>query len=84
MNRVTGVLEEYLANQKVPDGSNGPWLVGGKMSYADLAFINWQVAAEAVFNRQGFNADEYPYVKAWLGRMMSIEAVKRGLGKSET
>jgi len=31
--RVTGVLETHLSQQ--PAGQDGPWLVGGKMSYAD-------------------------------------------------
>jgi len=31
--RVTGVLETHLSKQ--PAGQDGPWLVGGKMSYAD-------------------------------------------------
>jgi glutathione S-transferase len=33
MARVTSVLEGHLAKQ--PAGEDGPWLVGGKMSYAD-------------------------------------------------
>ncbi|KAF2205773.1 thioredoxin-like protein [Delitschia confertaspora ATCC 74209] len=34
-----GVLEGHLANQDLTSG--GPWLVGGKCSYAGLAFIPW-------------------------------------------
>ena len=77
INRVTGVLEGWLGKQDV--GSDGPWLVGGRLSYADLAFVNWQVGAYAVFKGEGYEVDEYPYVKAWLGRMTAREAVKKAL-----
>lgn len=42
INRVTAVLEKVLAEQKVAPDSDGPWLVGGKYSFADIAFISYQ------------------------------------------
>ncbi|KND87256.1 hypothetical protein TOPH_08086 [Tolypocladium ophioglossoides CBS 100239] len=42
INRVTAVLEKILAEQKVATSSDGPWLVGGKYSFADIAFISYQ------------------------------------------
>ncbi|SPO01867.1 probable glutathione S-transferase Ure2-like [Cephalotrichum gorgonifer] len=81
INRVTGVLEGWLARQEV--GSDGPWLVGGKLSYADLAFVNWQLGAYVVFKGEGYEVDDYPHVKAWLGRMTAREAVKKTLPQSE-
>lgn len=40
IKRVTSVLEGHL--QKQDKGQDGPWLVGNKFSYADLAFVPWQ------------------------------------------
>ena len=44
VNRVSAVLDGYLAQQKHKYGAagDGPWLVGNKFSYADIAFIPWQ------------------------------------------
>lgn len=79
IKRVTGVLDGYLAKQEVSEGSDGPWLVGGRVSYADLAFINWQVVAEAVFTAEELSTDDYPHVKDWMARMKSREDVKKVL-----
>ena len=76
INRVTSVLEGWLAKQEVTAGSDGPWLVGGRLSYADLAFIPWQLVAN-IFKDAGYNIDEYPLVKNWLERMTAREAVKK-------
>lgn len=46
VKRVTSVLDGHLKSQ--PKGADGPWLVGGKFSYADLAFVPWQHMAKAV------------------------------------
>lgn len=42
---MTGVLETHLAKQ--PAGQDGPWLVGGKMSYADgmLDFLLYSLSS---------------------------------------
>ncbi|MBE3049801.1 glutathione S-transferase family protein, partial [Candidatus Bathyarchaeota archaeon] len=77
--RVTGVLEGWLAKQEVAEGGDGPWLVGGRLSYADLAFISWQLVVSNAFKGDGFEEDDYPLVKAWLGRMLAREAVKKAV-----
>lgn len=46
IQRVTSVLEEHLKKQE--KGEDGPWLVGNKYSYADLAFVPWQYMAQVV------------------------------------
>jgi glutathione S-transferase len=43
INRVTGVLEGHLSKQKAKAGSDGPWLVGDKITYADIAWYLWQI-----------------------------------------
>ncbi|KAK2751094.1 hypothetical protein FQN57_000169 [Myotisia sp. PD_48] len=78
INRVTGVLEASLKQQKEKHGDNlgdGPWLVGNKLSYADLAFIPWQYYANTTLTKEeGFDEDSYPHVKDWYARMTSREA----------
>lgn len=80
INRVSGVLDGHLAQQKQEHGgSDGPWLVGNKLSYADLAFIPWQGFASLLFGKDEFNDDDYPHVKEWLGNLTSREKVKKVL-----
>ena len=49
VNRVTGVVEKHLAAQRKEYGiegdSEGPWLVGNKMTFADLSWYMWQYFA---------------------------------------
>ena len=80
LNRVTGVLDGYLSLQKQEhddstDG-DGPWLVGNKFSYADIAFIAHQRMPSMYFDKDEFDEDKFPHVKEWLGKMTSRETVK--------
>ena len=87
VNRVSGVLDGYLAQQKQQHGgsagSDGPWLVGNKLSYADIAFIPWQRIIGSVLEKDKYNEDDYPHVKEWLGKMTSREAVKTVLESAQ-
>lgn len=80
VNRVTGVLDAYLAQQKQEHGgsagSDGPWLVGNKFSYADIAFIPWQRVVSMMLQKDEYNEDNFPHVKEWLGKMNSRKTVK--------
>ena len=82
VGRVSGVLEGHLAKQKEkhPNG-DGPWLVGNKLSYADIAFVPWQRIAGTMF--EGFKEDDFPLVKEWLGKMTSRPAVKTVLDSAQ-
>ncbi|KAJ5234289.1 uncharacterized protein N7469_003457 [Penicillium citrinum] len=76
--RVTGVLDKWLSKEKEAHRDNigdGPWLVGNKLSYADVAFIPWQKAA-LTFADEGFDINEFPHAKEWYERMTTIESVK--------
>ncbi|MCJ1237334.1 hypothetical protein MMC14_005319 [Varicellaria rhodocarpa] len=82
MKRVTSVLEGYLAQQKEKygggsAGSDGPWLVGNKLSYADIVFVPWQVIVGKFYKKDVFNDDDYPLVKEWLDKMTSRPLVKQ-------
>ena len=81
VNRVTGVLEGHLAakqEQSRQDGgdSGGPWLVGNKMSYADLAFVPYQTMIYMILSKEEYNEDNFPHVRQWLGRMHALESVQ--------
>ena len=83
INRVSGVLDKYLAEQKQKHGGgDGPWLVGNKISYADLAFAPWQGLLGRVLEKDEYDDDNYPHVKEWIGKMVSREAVKGVLAQS--
>ncbi|ROW03182.1 hypothetical protein VPNG_08172 [Cytospora leucostoma] len=90
VGRVTGVLEGHLGRQKEEagagdgdgDGSGGgPWLVGNKFSYADLAFLSWQRAIPIVFGKEVYDPDEFPLVKDWVHRMLARPAIAKALAE---
>jgi glutathione S-transferase len=68
--RVTGVLESWLAKQAVGSGSDGPWLVGDKMTYADMCFVPWQ---EGIKFRcpDIYEGQSFPFVEAWVAKMVA-------------
>lgn len=86
VNRVSGVLDGHLAQQKQKHdgsaGSDGPWLVGNKFSYADIAFIPWQSFLDVVLEKDEYNEDNFPHVKEWLNKMTSRETVKTVLERA--
>src|SRR6185437_7878938 len=72
VGRVTAVVEGHLAKQRETLGeeaiaaSGGPWLVGNKYSYVDLAWLSWQtIMAKVLSAEDGFNPAEYPLVEDW-------------------
>jgi glutathione S-transferase len=77
INRVTGVLEGWLEKQEVTGSNDGPWLVGSKFSYADLAFFPWQHLAGKLLDKEVYNVENYPHVKAWMERMIARPSVKK-------
>ena len=83
VNRVCHVLEGWLAKQKDSYGgitdSDGPWMVGNRLSYADLAFIQWQRVIAMVLEKDEYDEDKYPEMKAWLDKMISRKAVAKVL-----
>ncbi|KAL2843689.1 glutathione S-transferase Ure2-like protein [Aspergillus pseudoustus] len=68
ITRVSQVLDKWLQSRE--------WLVGGKISFADLAFVSWQSAAERFFSAEGYRDDDFPNVKAWLRRMTERKKVR--------
>lgn len=74
IERVTSVLDGHLKSQ--PKGEDGPWLVGGKYSYADLSFVCWHVLALKILGGK-VDVEKYTEVKGWMERMEKREAVKK-------
>ena len=74
VTRINSVLGEYLAKQE--KGKDGPWLVGGKVSYADLSFLQWYRVLGMIMDKDEYDIDNFPVVKDWLERMMARPAVK--------
>ncbi|KAL1606538.1 Transcriptional regulator ure2 [Paraconiothyrium brasiliense] len=72
--RVTGVLDKALQ-----DNGTG-WLVGDKMTYADLSFITWSSVAEGLLKQLGKweNFEErFPVYTKWLAAMRRLDSVKK-------
>jgi len=66
--RLYSVLENRLKQ-------NGDWLVGDRMTIADIANFTWvNISFWA-----GVTTEEFPLLNAWVDRINAREAVKRGL-----
>lgn len=82
MARVSGVLEGWLAKQKEEHPStDGPWLVGGRITYADIAFTQWQRVIGMIVTKEEYDMEKFPLVNAWVGKMLERDAVKSALEK---
>ncbi|OBT85355.1 hypothetical protein VE02_05063 [Pseudogymnoascus sp. 03VT05] len=76
VNRVTAVLDRQLARQKLASGSDEAWLVGNKISFADLVFLPWHTIMGLLIPSDEYNVNDYPHVKQWLENMSSRKSVK--------
>ncbi|KAF2103055.1 glutathione S-transferase [Rhizodiscina lignyota] len=76
VKRVTGVIDAHLKKQKTK------YLIGDKLTYADLAFVPW-------FNALGFILPEFDWKKetpefaAWFEGLLSRQSVQTVLAKPE-
>lgn len=83
VNRVSGVLDSWLAKQMEENPStDGPWLVGNKISYADISFIQWQRVIGMFLSADQYNIKAYPLLEEWMGKILARDAVKRALERS--
>jgi glutathione S-transferase len=70
IRRVSGVLERVLQDKE--------FLVGGKFSYADVAFVTWYAIVALFADR--FNLEtEFPILNAWLERTKARPAIAKTL-----
>lgn len=76
IKRVTGVLEGILKGKE--------FLVGGKLSYADVAFLPWYSLVELPLIADKVDlAKDFPGVKAWLNRIEASDGVAKALKYKE-
>lgn len=68
VRRVYGVLEDHLA------ANGGPFIMGEKLTIADLAHWGWIAAGPWA----GIELEAFPHLKAWEERVWARPAVKKG------
>ncbi|KAJ8119217.1 hypothetical protein ONZ43_g3790 [Nemania bipapillata] len=74
VRRVIGVIEGVLAAKE------SQWLVGDKMTYADMAFVPWNFRLSEVMNLSWDEVWEgAPHVRAWHERMVDLPSWKRSM-----
>lgn len=70
IKRVLGVMEGHLEGRQ--------WLVGDKVTYADLAWVPYTLVAELFLGRPDRPLlEDYPNVGAWYGRLTSRPSWKK-------
>lgn len=77
VNRVSGVLDAHLAKQDA--GADGPWLVGGRFSYADLSFVTWHTIIGKILPTDAYDESAYPHLAAWLGKIRERTSYKTAM-----
>jgi len=71
--RVLGVLESVLSTQE--------WLVGGKVTIADIAFVPWNNVLNVLLGA-GFDFEkEFPATYKWHTKLIEIPGVKAGIAE---
>ena len=73
IKRVTKVLDTALQGKE--------YLVGGKCTYADLAFVTWNAGLERVPDLYQQLKEDNANWKAWVERIGARDAVKKVLGE---
>ncbi|THH29820.1 hypothetical protein EUX98_g4371 [Antrodiella citrinella] len=69
--RVLGVLEAALSTQE--------WLVGGKLTIADMSFVPWNVGHMSLLG-DDFNFEaEFPVTYKWHSKLIALPSVKAGI-----
>ncbi|VBB71880.1 Putative glutathione S-transferase [Podospora comata] len=76
IKRVLGVLEIVLSKK----GEYEQWLVGDKMTYADMAFVPWNFRLSEVLMQSWDEVFEgTPRVRAWHEKMVELPSWKRAM-----
>lgn len=84
IDRVSGVLEGWLAKQKEQyPTTDGPWLVGGRISYADIAFVQWQRVIGMILQKDEYDIERYPLLNEWIQKMLARDTVKKAIERSQ-
>ncbi|KAI1770082.1 glutathione S-transferase [Hypoxylon cercidicola] len=76
IKRVLGVLETVLAAKP----ADAQWLVGDKMTFADMSFVPWNFRlSEALVQSWDEVWKETPHVRAWHERMIELPSWKKAM-----
>ncbi|KAI1434021.1 glutathione S-transferase [Xylaria sp. CBS 124048] len=85
IERVMSVVDGHLAKQKeTTAGAEGPWLVGDKVTFADIAWYMWQTVANTVIGEEAINYAKYTNLKDWIERLGARDSVKKALALAVT
>ncbi|KAJ4397865.1 hypothetical protein N0V93_002102 [Gnomoniopsis smithogilvyi] len=71
IRRVSAVLDRVVKDKK--------YLVGGKYSFADAAFLTWYVVVMRLFAEKVKVETDFPHLNAWLDRIKSRPAITKTL-----
>ncbi|KAG4410695.1 hypothetical protein IFR04_016171, partial [Cadophora malorum] len=74
-----GTQASTAGGDKKKAEGGGPWIVGDKLTIADIACFSWVNWAEWA----GVSLDEFPEVRDWAERINARPAIKRGLDVPE-
>ena len=74
IKRVSGVLDKVLQERE--------WLVGGRYSYVDAAFLPWYEVVAGYFADK-VDLGEFPSLYAWLQRIKARPAIKEAIEERE-
>ena len=86
VKRILGVIESHLLKKRGAGPGNNEivWLVGNKCTYADLAFVTWDVLLLSRLFPEGFDAKaDFPLFLQWHETTINRPAVKKVLEKRE-
>jgi glutathione S-transferase len=75
IRRVSGVLDRSLRNRE--------YLVGGKYSYVDAAFVPWFEVAALLWSKELDLVNRFPHVHAWLNRIKARPAIAKAIDDTE-
>ncbi|KAH8100292.1 glutathione S-transferase C-terminal-like protein [Cristinia sonorae] len=69
--RVLGVLESVLSKKE--------WLVGGKVTIADIAFVPWNNSLKGLLGADFDFEKEFPATAKWHDKIINLPGVKAGI-----
>ncbi|KAI2622460.1 glutathione S-transferase [Hypoxylon sp. NC1633] len=76
IQRVRSVLDSHLSK------SSSGWLVGDKITVADLSWVMWEQIATFIMGLMDIHLEEkYPHYEAWYQKMLQRPTVKKALWK---
>lgn len=79
IRRILGVTERVLS-EKAGDDEDEQWLVGDKMTFADMAFVPWNFRlAEVLVQSWDQVWDGFPRTRAWHERMVARDSWARAM-----